>query len=84
MITGDSWTSIALALSEPAYDKEGERMVYFDTGAAFFLGSFVVVVGWVLFNVVVAVMLEGVKIFFFKVSVSVIPHYLAALLPDSL
>jgi len=59
VVTGDSWTSIALALSEPEYDEDGNRLQYFDTGPSFFLGSFVVVVGWVLFNVVMAVMLEA-------------------------
>ena len=35
------------------FDAEGNRLVQFDNGPALFLGSFIVVAGWIVFNVVV-------------------------------
>ena len=58
VVTGDSWHTIALAASTPHYDDEGNRLMVFDTGPAFFLGTFVMFAGWIILNVVVAVMLE--------------------------
>ena len=59
VVTGDSWHTIALATSTPHYDDEGNRLMVFDTGPAFFLGTFVMFAGWIILNVVVAVMLEA-------------------------
>ena len=59
VVTGDSWHTIVLAISTPYYDDEGNRLIVFDSGAALFLGSFVLFAGWIVLNVVVAVMLEA-------------------------
>ena len=59
VVTGDSWHLVALAMSTPFYDEEGNRLMVFDSGAAIFLGTFIMFGGWIVLNVVVAVMLEA-------------------------
>ena len=46
-------------MSTPFYDEEGNRLMVFDSEAAIFLGTFIMFGGWIVLNVVVAVMLEA-------------------------